>query len=131
VPRASERRRLRVLLADDSYVTREMERRLLEDAGFEVVAVDGGEPALARLADGDFDCLVTDVEMPDLDGLALTRRIRSIPHLSQLPVVVVSTLERPQDRLSGLEAGADAYIAKQSLNAEELVRLVRRLGGRG
>jgi two-component system, chemotaxis family, sensor kinase CheA len=122
--------RLHVLLVDDSLVTREMERRLLEDAGFDVaVAADAGE-ALSRLGADRFDCVVTDVEMPGMDGYALTRHLRGVPQLAHLPVVVVSTRERPEDRLRGLEAGADAYLTKQGLDPTELIGLVSRLGGR-
>jgi len=123
-------RRLRVLLVDDSLVTREMERRLLEDAGFEVALAGDAAEALAQLGERTFDCLVTDIEMPGMDGFELTRHIRTMPHLAQTPVVVVSTRDRPEDRLRGLEAGADAYITKQGLDATELSSTVRRLAGR-
>jgi chemotaxis protein histidine kinase CheA/CheY-like chemotaxis protein len=123
-------RRLRVLLVDDSLVTREMERRLLEDAGFEVVPAGDAAEGLTHLGEGGFDCLVTDIEMPGMDGFELTRHIRAMPHLAQLPVVVVSTRDRAEDRLRGLEAGADAYITKQGLDATELASTVRRLAGR-
>jgi two-component system chemotaxis sensor kinase CheA len=129
-PLQAASRRLRVLLVDDSLMTREMERRLLEDAGFEVMAAGDAAEALAQLAEGSFECVVTDIEMPGMDGLELTRRLRTIPHLAQLPVVVVSTRDRPEDRLRGLEAGADAYLTKQGLDATELVTVIRRLGGR-
>ncbi len=123
-------RRVRVLLVDDSLVTREMERRLLEDAGFAVRAVADAFEALTRLGEEPFDCVVTDIEMPGMSGLELTAKIRSLEHFAHLPVVVVSTRDRSEDRLRGLQAGADAYLAKQSLDAGELVELVRRLGGR-
>ncbi len=126
---AARARRLRILLVDDSLVTREMERRLLEDAGFDVTDRRRRQEGLAALAEERFDCLVTDVEMPGVDGYALTRHVRAVPALAQLPVVVVSTHDRPEERLKGLEAGADAYLAKQSLDAAELVSLVRRLAG--
>ena len=128
VPRARPTR-LRVLLVDDSRVTREMERRLLEDAGFDVGVAADGQEALARLSEERFDCMVTDVEMPGMDGYELTRHVRAIPALAHLPVVVVTTHDRPDERLRGLEAGADAYLAKQGLDARELATLVRRLGG--
>ena len=118
----------RVLLVDDSLVTREMERRVLEDAGFEVTTAADAEEALANLGEETFDCLVTDVEMPGMDGFELTRQVRRIPALAHLPIVVVSTRDRPEDRLQGLQAGADAYLTKQRLDAGELVKLVRRLG---
>ncbi len=123
--------RVRVLLVDDSMVTREMERRLLEDAGFEVAAAADAVEALSRLGEKTFDCVVTDIEMPGMDGLELTSQLRGMEHFVHLPIVVVSTRDRPEDRLRGLKAGADAYLTKQSLDAGELVQLVRRLSGRG
>jgi len=121
---------LSVLLVDDSLVTREMERRLLADAGFAVLVAGDAEEALAVLSAKKVDCLVTDIEMPEMNGLELTRKLRSMPQFAHLPVVVVSTRDRPEDRLAGLAAGADAYLAKQGLDASELVALVKRLGGR-
>lgn len=121
--------RVRVLLVDDSLVTREMERRLLEDAGFEVTAAADADEGLNRLGEGEFDCLVTDIEMPGMNGYELTRHLRNIPQFAHLPIIVVSTRERPEDRLEGLQAGADAYLTKQALDAGELVDLVRRLSG--
>lgn len=121
---------LRVLLADDSRITREMFRRILADAGIEVISVASGEEALAVLEDRGIDCVVTDIEMPGIDGLELTRRIRGRPQWEHLPVVVASTRDQDADRMAGLEAGADAYLAKQNLDGGDLVGLVLRLGGR-
>jgi chemotaxis protein histidine kinase CheA len=126
---AAAAERVRVLLVEDSLVTREMERRLLEDAGFEVTAAADADEGLNRLGEGGFDCLVTDIEMPGMDGYALTRHLRQVPQLAHLPIIVVSTRDRPEDRLEGLQAGADAYLTKQGLDAGELVDLVRRLSG--
>ena len=122
-------RKLRVLLVDDSLVTREMERRLLEEAGFQVSAAGDADEALGLLGEHAFDCLVTDIEMPGMDGFELTAQLRATESLTHLPIIVVSTRDRPEDRLRGLKAGADAYLTKQSLDAGELVNLVRRLGG--
>ncbi len=124
-------RPIRALLVDDSAVTREMVRRLLEDAGIAVTGVGSAEDALHALASRPMDCVVTDIEMPGMDGLGLTRAIREDPVFADLPIVVVSTLDRPADRLAGLEAGADAYLTKQGLDARELVALVRRVAGDG
>lgn len=123
------RRRTRVLVVDDSMVTRQMIRRLLEDAGCTVTASGTAEEALEVLDQHSFDCLVTDIEMPGLSGLDLTRRLRATPALEHLPIVVVSTRNSSEDRLAGMRAGADAYITKQSLDARELVLTVHRLGG--
>jgi chemotaxis protein histidine kinase CheA len=128
--RSRRRGPLRLLLVDDSKVTREMLKRLLEDAGFVVTATGSAGEALDLLAAHDFDCLLTDVEMPTMDGLQLTRTLRETPRYAHLPVVVVSTRDRPQDHMAGLDAGADAYIAKQRLDARELVTLIQRVGGR-
>ena len=73
--------------------------------------------------------MVTDIEMPGMDGLELTERLREDSRFSDLPIIVVSTLDRPSDRLAGLESGADAYLTKQGLDARGLVALVQRLGG--
>jgi chemotaxis protein histidine kinase CheA len=134
LPAAQEKaisiRRVRILLVDDSMVTREMERRLLEDAGFHVSAASDAQEALTLLAEEPFDCVVTDIEMPGMDGFELTAHLRGMEHFAQLPIIVVSTRDRPDDKLRGLKVGADAYLTKQSLDAGELVDLVRRLNRR-
>ncbi len=122
-------KKVRVLLVDDSLVTREMERRLLEDAGFKVSAAGDAVEALGLLSERSFDCVVTDIEMPGMDGFELTGQLRAMEHFAHLPIIVVSTRDRPEDRLRGLKVGADAYLTKQSLDAGELVDLVRRLSG--
>jgi two-component system chemotaxis sensor kinase CheA len=132
IGRENERRSaspVRVLLVDDSDVTREMIRRLLEDAGIAVTGVGSGDDALHALESRTIDCVVTDIEMPGLDGLGLTRALRGNPQYADLPIVVVSTLDRPADRMAGLEAGADAYLTKQGLDARELVALILRVAG--
>jgi chemotaxis protein histidine kinase CheA/CheY-like chemotaxis protein len=120
---------IRVLLVDDSEVTREMFRSLLEGSGYVVSDVGTAEEAVRMLESAEFDCVVTDIEMPGMSGLELTRTLRGDPRFADLPVVVVSTLDRPTDRLDGLEAGADAFLSKQGLDARELIALVRRVGG--
>ena len=106
-----------------------MERRILEDAGFRVEVAADGDEALRRLAIEAFDCLVTDIEMPNLDGFELTMQLRQIERFAHLPIIVVSTRESSEDRLRGLRSGADAYLTKQSLVATDLVETVRRLTG--
>jgi len=122
---------IRVLLVDDSRVTREMIRRLLEDAGFSVRAAPSAEEALELLAGESFDCLVTDIEMPGMTGLDLTRKLRTDERFEDLPIIVVSTRDRPSEHRAGLDAGADAYLSKQGLEARELAGLIRRSAGSG
>ncbi len=126
---ATPARPIHVLLVDDSRVTREMMRRLLEDAGFAVTGVGSADDAMLALMRESVDCLVTDIEMPGVDGLDLTRRLRNETEHADLPIVVVSTLDSPSDRLAGLESGANAYLTKQGLDVRELVALINRVGG--
>ncbi len=121
--------RIRVLLVDDSRVTREMIRRMLVKEGFSVTAVDRAAEALWLIDGGRFDCLVTDIDMPEMDGLDLTRTLRSREETAHLPIVLISTAGGREDRLAGLDAGADAFIVKQRLDRIELTRLLQNLGG--
>jgi len=114
----------RILVVDDSLTVREVQRQLLEGQGYRVeLAVDGvaGWNAL-RL--GEHDLLVTDVDMPRLTGIELTRRVRADPRLSRLPVIVVSYKDREEDRLAGLDAGADRYLTKSSFTDDSLITAV-------
>jgi two-component system sensor histidine kinase and response regulator WspE len=119
----------RILVVDDSITVREVQRQLLANQGYQVeVAVDGREGwnLLGRAA---FDLVITDVDMPRLNGIELVRMIKSDPRLRVLPVVIVSYKDREQDRLRGLEAGADYYLTKSSFHDETLLRAVRDLIG--
>ncbi len=119
--------RRRVLLADDSLTTRSAMKALLERAGYLVVTARDGEEAWRILKESPVGLVVTDVQMPGLDGLELTRRIRSDPETKALPVVLVTSLESATDRAAGLDAGASAYLVKREVDSGQLVELVRRL----
>jgi two-component system chemotaxis sensor kinase CheA len=114
-----------VLIADDSLTTRTLERYILEAAGYEVELAGDGEEALAILLQRSCDVLVSDVEMPGLDGIGLTAHVRSDPKLADLPVILVTSLDSPADRERGLQAGADAYIVKSSFDQDQLLRTIR------
>ncbi|MFW6041860.1 MAG: response regulator, partial [Guyparkeria sp.] len=116
-----------VLLVEDSAVTRIQEKRILENAGYRVVPATDGQEALERLEHADIDLVVTDISMPRMDGLALTAHIRKHPRHHQLPVILMTMLDRKEDRQRGLEAGADAYLMKTSFDQNELLDTVRRL----
>jgi len=120
-------RRQRVLVADDSLTTRTMERYILEAAGYEVILAGDGVEALALLQDGGCDVLVSDVEMPGLDGIELTRRVRAEPSLRDVPIILVTSLDSPTDRERGLHAGAEAYIVKTSFDQDQLLRTIREI----
>lgn len=119
------------IVVDDTVAARTLMAGLLEAAGFVVRIAHDGEAALALLEEGPCDVLVSDVQMPRLDGLGLARRLREDPRWRALPLVLVSTLDGPQDVEAGVRAGATAYLAKRELAGDALVRLVQRLLGEG
>lgn len=117
-----------VLVVDDAVTTRTMERNLLEAAGYRVkVAVDGVDAWTALRAD-EFDLVVSDVDMPRMDGFDLTARIRADSDLADLPVVLVTALESREDKERGIEVGANAYVVKSSFDQSNLLEILRRLG---
>jgi two-component system sensor histidine kinase and response regulator WspE len=124
-------KRKRVLVVEDSFTVRELERKLLVNSGFEVeVAVDGMDGWNAART-GHFDLVITDVDMPRMDGIELVTLIKKDPHVKSLPVMIVSYKDRPEDRRRGLDAGADYYLAKASFHDETLLRAVVDLIGAG
>jgi two-component system chemotaxis sensor kinase CheA len=124
---AAQRKRPRIVLAEDSPTTRALEQSLLEAAGFEVLACADGAEAWQRLQQAGADALVSDVEMPRMDGFALTEAVRASPRFARLPVVLVTARERPEDRARGLEAGASAYLVKSAFDQTHLLETLRRL----
>ncbi len=123
-------RRARVLVVEDSVGVRELERVILESAGYQVeTAVDGLDGA-SRLRDDPADLVLSDVEMPGMDGFALTRTIRRTKGWENVPVVIMTSRGEDSARQAGLEAGASAYLLKNEFDQEELVQTVRRLVGR-
>ena len=121
--------RKHVLVVDDSLTVRELERKLLEKRGYAVtVAVDGMDGWNA-LRGADFDLVVTDIDMPRMDGIELVTLIKRDAALKALPVMVVSYKDREEDRRRGLDAGADYYLAKGSFHDEALLDAVRDLIG--
>jgi two-component system sensor histidine kinase and response regulator WspE len=121
--------RKRVLVVDDSLTVREVERRLLENRGYEVVVAVDGMDGWNALQGGVFDLVVTDVDMPRLDGIELVRRIRAVPRLTSLPVMIVSYKDQEEYRMRGLQAGASYYLTKSSFHDESLLAAVRDLIG--
>jgi DNA-binding response OmpR family regulator len=109
---------------------RELERVILEGAGYDVVtAVDGADGA-AKLGDRPADLVLSDVEMPGMDGFALTRTIRRTKGWEHVPVVIMTSRGSEEDQKAGLEAGASAYLLKTEFDQDQLVETVRRLVGR-
>ncbi len=129
VVQAPQARRLRVLLVDDSPIARATEAALVKALGHSVDEAFDGEQGLARLIEGAgaYDLVLTDVQMPKMDGFTLTRRIKSGPETSRVPVIILSSLASPEDKRRGLDAGADAYLVKGELGVESLAQAIDRL----
>lgn len=117
----------RILIVEDSFTTRELERSIFEASGYEVeVALDGMD-ALAKLESASFDAVITDVQMPRMGGFELTAKLKSDERFASLPVVIVTSLEREEEKRKGIEVGADAYVTKSVFNQDSLLEIVERL----
>jgi two-component system chemotaxis sensor kinase CheA len=123
-------RQLSVMVVDDALMVRELQRSILERGGYAVVTAADGAEALAMLAEKPTDLVVTDIEMPNVDGIKLTSSIRSHPRLANIPVLIVSSRASEEDHQRGLDAGADGYIVKTSFDEAGLLSAVSRLLGR-
>ncbi len=121
--------RKRVLVVDDSITVREVERQLLRQHGYDVALAVDGQEGWNAVRGGRFDLLVTDVDMPRMNGFELVRTVRGEPALRELPVIIVSYKERDEDRLRGLEAGANYYLTKSSFHDDTFLRAVTDLIG--
>ncbi len=121
--------RRRILVVDDSPLTRELIASLLEAVGYDIIMATDGMEALELLGGTKVDLVCTDLEMPRVDGLELTRRLKEHPTLKVLPVVILTTRGGEEDRQRGLSAGADGYITKGDLVRQDLVDVVGRLLG--
>lgn len=119
--------RKRVLLAEDSPTTRALGVSILSAAGFVVVPAENGEQAWELFEGNDFDIVVSDIDMPKMSGLALTRHIRKSSTKAEVPIVLLSSKDRDQDVSVGLQAGADRYLKKSSFDQTELVEVVEEL----
>jgi two-component system chemotaxis sensor kinase CheA len=119
----------RVLVVEDSVTSRLLLKHILEGAGYAVDTAVDGLDAQSRLRTGRYDVVVSDVEMPNMDGLALTASIRAAPATAELPVILVTSLQTPEQREAGLRAGADAYFTKGSFDQDRLLATVRRVAG--
>jgi CheY-like chemotaxis protein len=119
-----------VLVVEDSVGVRELQRVILEGAGYDVqTAVDGLDGA-ARLSQDPVDLVLSDVEMPGMDGFTLTRTLRATRGWEDVPVVIMTSRGDAADQRAGLDAGASAYLLKSEFDQAELIDTVRRLLGR-
>ncbi|HAP67968.1 MAG TPA: hybrid sensor histidine kinase/response regulator [Nitrospinae bacterium] len=127
IPTEKEVRKKIILLVEDSIVTRTQERRILEGAGYKVVISVDGIDALNKLSSQSFDAVISDIVMPNMDGLTLTEKIRKDTKYKELPVILVTTLSSDEDRKKGMEVGANAYIDKPAFDQKAFLEIVERL----
>lgn len=127
VPKAVPRHKPVILLVEDSPPVRIQEKRLFEEAGYTVITATNGLEGYNMLQTGGFDAVVSDVEMPHLDGFSLVTKIRQHQEYDELPIILVTTLDTDADRQRGADAGANAYIIKGRFNQEALLETLERL----
>ena len=114
-------------MVDDSLTTRTLEKSILEASGYRVrVAVDGIE-ALTQLRAEKADLVITDLQMPRMDGFELLAAMKKDSDLDRIPVIVVSSLDRREDQERGLKLGADAYVIKRKFDQQELLATIRQI----
>ena len=125
-PSASAGEKINILVAEDSITSRMLLKNILESAGYVIKTVTDGLEALTELKQGNYDLLVSDVDMPRMNGFVLTSNIRAEKKLADLPVVLVTALQSREDRERGIDAGANAYIIKSSFDQSNLLDVVKK-----
>lgn len=118
---------LSVLVADDSVTSRSLMKGMLESAGYQVKTVVDGTEAFACLQDEHFDLLISDVEMPRMDGFNLCEKVRGSEKTPDIPIILVTSMDAPADRERGMEAGADALVSKATFDKSSLLGVIQRL----
>lgn len=117
----------KILVAEDSITSRTLIKNILETAGYQVTTSVDGADAFTKARTGDFDIIVSDVDMPKMNGFELTTKIRNDKKLSEIPIVLVTALESREDCEHGIEVGADAYIIKSSFDQSNLLEIIKKL----
>ncbi len=119
--------RRNVLVVEDSLTTRELMKNIIRSAGYNVDSAADGVEALNKIASQQLDLIVTDIEMPRMNGFEMTERVKRDPALKDIPVIIVTSLFRDEERKRGMEVGADAYIRKGDFDQSKLVDTIKRL----
>ena len=130
VKRVKHTKEINILVVDDSISTREIEKSILESYGYKVSLAADGLEGLARLKEFQYDLIITDVEMPQMDGFTLTQTLRKDKAYQHVPVILVTSLDRDADKKRGIQVGADAYIVKGAFEQSNLLDAVQNLVGK-
>ncbi|MBI5928708.1 MAG: hybrid sensor histidine kinase/response regulator [Chloroflexi bacterium] len=117
----------RILVVDDSITTRTLQKNILEAAGYEVITATHGVEALKKLETGPVELLISDVQMPWMDGFELTAQVRKHPQFKNLPIILVTSLDSQENKEMGFKSGADAYIVKGVFDQNELLQTIKSL----
>ncbi|PRY64180.1 two-component system chemotaxis sensor kinase CheA [Vreelandella songnenensis] len=129
LPEAASQKTHHILVVDDSLNTREIEKDVLEAWGYQVTLAENGRDGLTKALAEPFDAVLTDIEMPVMDGFALTARLRENEGYYHKPIIIITSREKEADRRRGIEVGADAYIVKGSFDQNNLVETLKALLG--
>jgi two-component system chemotaxis sensor kinase CheA len=116
----------RILVVDDSELTRDLVAGFLRGWGYEITEAEDGALALRALAKGQFDLIITDIDMPNMDGFSLLRAVRAAAEVRDVPVIVLSTRGAERDKRTALQLGADGYVVKSALNPVDFKRMISR-----
>lgn len=130
-PAPEQRAEARILVVDDSVNTREIEKSILEAYGYKVDLAEDGVDAIERSRSATYDLIITDVEMPRLDGFSLTERLRKDGSYQYTPIIIVTSREKEEDKRRGIAVGASAYIVKGAFDQSNLLETVQNLIGGG
>lgn len=123
----SQKKQKRILLVEDSLTTRELEKSILESCGYQVNTATDGMEGLKMAREEEIDIIVTDVEMPRMNGFQMIQKIKEDKRLNGLPVIIVTSLEKESEKKKGMEVGADAYIVKASFDQTNLINTIESL----
>ena len=120
---------IHILVVDDSLNTREIEKSILESYGYRVSVAEDGMDAIEKASEFNFDLIITDIEMPRLDGFSLTESLRNNAAYKNTPIIIMTSREKEEDKRRGIQVGADAYILKGSFDQANLLETVHNLVG--
>jgi two-component system chemotaxis sensor kinase CheA len=126
---AVARTQTRILVVDDSLNTREIEKDVLEAHGYQVTLAEDGRDGLFKARNGEFDAILTDVEMPNMDGFSLTIALRQEERYRAVPIIIITSRQKEEDRRRGIEVGADAYIVKGDFDQSSLIDTLKSIIG--
>ena len=126
---ADAAQRVRVLVVDDSLNTRDIEKDVLEAHGYQVTLAEDGVDGLAKARNGQYDAVLTDVEMPNMDGFTLTAALREEENYRDVPIIIITSRQKEEDQRRGIQVGADAYIVKGDFDQGHLIETLKSLLG--